>query len=115
VASIAAMPFRSLQAKNNELLNVHCHIRSDLGPEVGYEAIGLVDSRLPTVGVFAKATDEDTPRAAEEKGLRSDAGVSLNRLILSRKRAPLIGCSIFLFNIHTRWRKGEHFVNHEAH
>lgn len=28
---------------------------SDLGPDVGYEAIGLVDSTLPTVGVFAKA------------------------------------------------------------
>ncbi|XP_068151377.1 putative apoptosis-inducing factor 1, mitochondrial isoform X1 [Drosophila tropicalis] len=26
---------------------------SDLGPEVGYEGIGLVDSSLPTVGVFA--------------------------------------------------------------
>lgn len=28
---------------------------SDLGPDVGYEAIGIVDSSLPTVGVFAKA------------------------------------------------------------
>ncbi|XP_076808808.1 apoptosis-inducing factor 1, mitochondrial-like isoform X1 [Clavelina lepadiformis] len=45
---------------------------SDLGPDVGYEAIGLVDSRLPTVGVFAKATEKDTPRAAEEEGLRSE-------------------------------------------
>ena len=27
---------------------------SDLGPDVGYEAIGIVDSKLPTVGVFAK-------------------------------------------------------------
>ncbi|XP_068104176.1 apoptosis-inducing factor 1, mitochondrial [Hyperolius riggenbachi] len=42
---------------------------SDLGPEVGYEAIGIVDSTLPTVGVFAKATEKDTPkRAAEETG-----------------------------------------------
>lgn len=29
---------------------------SDLGPDVGYEAIGIVDSSLPTVGVFAKTT-----------------------------------------------------------
>jgi len=36
---------------------------SDLGPDVGYEAIGIVDSKLPTVGVFAKATETDTPRA----------------------------------------------------
>ena len=35
---------------------------SDLGPDVGYEAIGIVDSSLPTVGVFAKATEKDTPK-----------------------------------------------------
>lgn len=39
---------------------------SDLGPNVGYEAIGIVDSTLPTVGVFAKATDKDTPKAFVE-------------------------------------------------
>jgi len=39
---------------------------SDLGPEVGYEAIGLVDSSLPTVGVFARGSDKDTPRAVVE-------------------------------------------------
>ena len=32
------------------------------GPEVGFEAIGIVDSRLPTVGVFARATANDTPK-----------------------------------------------------
>lgn len=45
--------------------------RSDLGPDVGYEAIGIVDSSLPTVGVFAKATEKDTPKAATEKSGRS--------------------------------------------
>nr|XP_033955669.1 apoptosis-inducing factor 1, mitochondrial isoform X16 [Pseudochaenichthys georgianus] len=49
---------------------------SDLGPDVGYEAIGIVDSSLPTVGVFAKATAKDTPRAATElsgTGIRSES------------------------------------------
>ena len=48
---------------------------SDLGPSVGYEAIGIVDSKLPTVGVFAKATAKDTPKAVVEEtgeGLRSE-------------------------------------------
>lgn len=48
---------------------------SDLGPNVGYEAIGIVDSALPTVGVFAKATEKDTPKAVVEgtgEGLRSE-------------------------------------------
>lgn len=49
---------------------------SDLGPEVGYEAIGRVDSSLPTVGVWAKASAEDTPRAAmsgDSSNIRSGA------------------------------------------
>lgn len=37
---------------------------SDLGPEIGYEAVGLIDSQLNTVSVWAKATAEDTPAAA---------------------------------------------------
>ena len=48
---------------------------SDLGPEVGYEAIGMIDSKLDTVGVFAKASDSDTPKAAVTKtdeAIRSD-------------------------------------------
>lgn len=49
---------------------------SDLGPDVGYEAIGLVDSTLPTVGVFAKATEDDTPKAAAERALQEEQGVS---------------------------------------
>lgn len=39
---------------------------SDLGPEVGYEAIGLVDNTLDTVGVWAKATKGDSPKAVVE-------------------------------------------------
>ncbi|KAM7350937.1 apoptosis inducing factor [Cochliomyia hominivorax] len=31
---------------------------SDLGPEIGYEGIGLVDSSLPTVGVFSLPSKE---------------------------------------------------------
>ncbi|KAJ8348878.1 hypothetical protein SKAU_G00274670 [Synaphobranchus kaupii] len=49
---------------------------SDLGPDVGYEAIGIADSSLPTVGVFAKATAKDTPKAAAERsgtGIRSES------------------------------------------
>ncbi|CAH1993946.1 unnamed protein product [Acanthoscelides obtectus] len=48
---------------------------SDLGPDVGFEAIGVVDSSLPTVAVFAKATGRDHPQAVvtqEKEGLRSN-------------------------------------------
>ncbi len=32
--------------------------RSDVGPEVGFEATGIVDSKLPTVGVWARKSSE---------------------------------------------------------
>lgn len=53
-----------------KFLYSHFIPRSDLGPNVGYEAIGLVDSSLPTVGVFAKATEKDTPKSATEQSGR---------------------------------------------
>jgi len=49
---------------------------SDLGPDVGYEAIGIVDSTLPTVGVFAKATEQDTPKATVEASGEGDRSKS---------------------------------------
>ncbi|XP_049937946.1 apoptosis-inducing factor 1, mitochondrial [Schistocerca serialis cubense] len=36
---------------------------SDLGPDVGFEAIGIVDAQLPTVGVYAKPCDDSTSEA----------------------------------------------------
>lgn len=48
---------------------------SDIGPSVGYEAIGIIDSSLNTVGVFAKGTPKDTsPLAAE-----TDQNTSINK------------------------------------
>ena len=52
------------------------YCRSDLGPNIGFEAIGIVDASLPTTGVFAKATNLDTPAAyvkATGEGVRSEA------------------------------------------
>lgn len=40
---------------------------SDLGPHVGYEAIGLVDATLPTVGVFAKHSEDTTTKPVENE------------------------------------------------
>ena len=64
---------------------------SDLGPEVGYEAIGVVDNTLDTVGVWAKATKADSPKAvveATDENLRSqteeDAGENENSGLASK-------------------------------
>ncbi|XP_034942342.1 apoptosis-inducing factor 1, mitochondrial [Chelonus insularis] len=46
---------------------------SDLGPEVGYEAIGIIDSQLPTVGVFAKPENSsDKKNSLQEKKSESN-------------------------------------------
>ena len=33
-------------------------VRSDIGQEVGFEAVGIIDSKLPTTGVWARKSDE---------------------------------------------------------
>lgn len=38
-------------------INNNAH-RSDLGSEVGFEATGLIDGKLPTVGVWARKSDQ---------------------------------------------------------
>jgi apoptosis-inducing factor 1 len=65
---------------------------SDLGSAVGYEAIGLVDSSFPTVGVFAKQNDLDKlekhlaldETGKEEKSASSEENSS-PRVILDEK------------------------------
>ncbi|KAI7858497.1 apoptosis-inducing factor, mitochondrion-associated, C-term-domain-containing protein [Circinella umbellata] len=47
---------------------------SDLGPEIGYEAVGLIDAQLSTVSVWAKATAKDTPAAAAGSEAESPRG-----------------------------------------
>jgi len=41
--------------------------RSDVGPEVGFEAVGLIDAKLETIGVWAKATKDDKPAEVLEQ------------------------------------------------
>ncbi|GAV02669.1 hypothetical protein RvY_13205 [Ramazzottius varieornatus] len=44
---------------------------SDIGPEIGFEAVGLVDSSLETVAVFAK--DSALPGSRDSPSLKGDA------------------------------------------
>ncbi|XP_021703282.1 putative apoptosis-inducing factor 1, mitochondrial [Aedes aegypti] len=48
---------------------------SDLGPKIGYEAIGIIDSALPTVAVFAKSTPPQTIPDTSEKLQAANASV----------------------------------------
>eukprot|EP00126_Sphaerothecum_destruens_P006792 Sdes_comp19530_c0_seq1m11115 len=49
---------------------------SDLGPHIGYEAIGLVDSSLETYGVWALAGAVDSPQGAVTAGPNIRSGDS---------------------------------------
>lgn len=48
---------------------------SDLGPKIGYEAIGIIDSALPTVAVFAKSNPPQTIPDTSEKLQAASASV----------------------------------------
>lgn len=51
--------------EKSKTYNTQSMFWSDLGPEIGYEAVGLVDSSLSTVGVWSQATLGDSPRSME--------------------------------------------------
>lgn len=40
---------------------------SDLGPEIGFEGVGIIDSSLPTVAIYAKAQEENSQNEEAEK------------------------------------------------
>lgn len=68
---------------------------SDIGPDIGYEAIGIIDSTLPTVGVFAKATEKDSPKSVVEatgENIRSEteekSSINFSPLEEQELRAP---------------------------
>lgn len=46
---------------------------SDLGPNIGYEALGIIDSTLPTVSVFAKKSTENPTPKPESDATKSAA------------------------------------------
>lgn len=57
---------------------------SDLGPKVGFEAIGLTDASLPTAAVYAKGNPQDEAQKEDSEGNREQkdapAGASANAL-----------------------------------
>lgn len=50
---------------------------SDLGPEIGYEAIGIVDSKLKTVAVFAQETAKQVEQIEPEKDVAGPAAIAV--------------------------------------
>jgi len=38
---------------------------SDLGPDIGFEAVGVVDSSLPTVAIYAKPPEKSLDEKSE--------------------------------------------------
>lgn len=62
---------------------------SDLGPDVGYEAVGIVDSSLPTVAVFAK------PNAKEGNSESADNSNEVSRLFAIQSTINLMKIIFF--------------------
>jgi programmed cell death 8 (apoptosis-inducing factor) len=49
---------------------------SDLGPKIGFEAIGLIDSELQTVAVYAKGKPDDEEKKEDSEGNREQKDVT---------------------------------------
>lgn len=67
---------------------------SDLGSAVGYEAIGLVSSALPTIAVFAKydPNDEKHAKPSEEKTASTETvQVATEGTVHAKKDLPTAG------------------------
>ncbi|XP_015930256.1 apoptosis-inducing factor 1, mitochondrial [Parasteatoda tepidariorum] len=47
---------------------------SDLGPDIGFEAVGIVDSSLPTVGIFIKDSNLSNSTSVETENTDSEVG-----------------------------------------
>ncbi len=62
---------------------------SDIGPNIGFEAIGLVDSSLQTVGLFAKADESDKSLVQCETPDGEEFGKGV---VLYLKNDVVVGC-----------------------
>lgn len=63
---------------------------SDIGPSVGYEAIGIIDSSLNTVGVFAKKNPQDqSPLVDKTDQNTSNSKINLNVELESTKNETI--------------------------
>lgn len=59
---------------------------SDIGPSVGYEAIGIIDSSLNTVGVFAKGNlSRDSSPLANETNANTTTNIKESKIELESK------------------------------
>ncbi|CAH3999652.1 putative apoptosis-inducing factor 1, mitochondrial isoform X2 [Pieris brassicae] len=77
---------------------------SDLGPELGYEAIGEIDSKLPTVAVFcedAVREAKETATTADGAAKRADGGVRYERgVVFYLRESRVVG--VLLWNLFNR-------------
>ena len=60
---------------------------SDLGTAVGYEAIGIIDSSLPTVAVFAKHDESKAESNAESETKTGDTEAKSPLTVLAAEKA----------------------------
>lgn len=102
---------------------------SDLGPDVGYEAIGIVESHLQTVGVFARPTEQENDEAAETASVATpvsakrddvprspDDGDDFEKGVIFYLRDDGIVVGIVLWNIFNRMAVARKIINeHKAY
>ncbi|KAF8788067.1 apoptosis-inducing factor 1, mitochondrial-like [Argiope bruennichi] len=61
---------------------------SDLGPEISFEAIGVVDSSLPTVGVFTKPDEKEESKLIVDGSEKADDSKTEEKSEIKADTAP---------------------------
>lgn len=69
---------------------------SDLGPKVGFEAIGIIDSSLETVGVFAKASEQEKSTAAISDADKNLSGEEVKLVVIDEINCDYDVTSLFI-------------------
>lgn len=95
---------------------------SDLGPKIGYEALGIIDSTLPTVSVFVKKpsdkfkTNSDSTKAGVTPTVQAaDANDEENDfskgVVFYLKEEKIVG--IVLWNVFNRINTARAVINQD--
>lgn len=92
-------------------------IWSDLGPKVGFEGIGLIDSRLPTIAVFTKPEKEESSSDAKKDEPEDQLAVKLPNkaddfhkgVVFYLKEGVVVG--ILMWNIFSKTMLARRIIN----
>ncbi|KAL1124664.1 hypothetical protein AAG570_001288 [Ranatra chinensis] len=82
---------------------------SDLGPNISFEAIGLVDPSLPTVGIYAKTEEEDVEEVMGDDEEKDDPNEKYTKGVVFYLKDDIV-VGIVLWNVLNKLNIAKHIL-----